>query len=143
MSADDRTRCARVEGRADLTFVDAVLDALEKLWDEAPDVADEDRMLFTLAVSEIVTNVATHAPGAPDLVTSAELEVSEEMLRAVIKDTAAPVQIDWSTVGMPGDEAESGRGLALAQATLDRLEHRSDEDGNIWLLIRRGGVTRS
>jgi serine/threonine-protein kinase RsbW len=36
---------------------------------------------------------------------------------------------------MPGADAESGRGLALALAALDELRHETD-DGNVWILRR-------
>jgi serine/threonine-protein kinase RsbW len=35
---------------------------------------------------------------------------------------------------MPGAEAESGRGLALALAALDHLEHQRVDGRNRWLL---------
>ena len=52
-------RSVRVEGPADLELVDTILDRLDSLWPDAPRATDEDRMLFTLAVSEIATNVMT------------------------------------------------------------------------------------
>ena len=46
-----------------------------------------------------------------------------------------PALIDLGSVSMPGSDAESGRGLAIALATLDELVHET-ERGNVWRLRR-------
>ncbi|MGX9346480.1 ATP-binding protein [Microbacterium sp. KNMS] len=135
MNGDEPVLRARVEGRAEVAFVDAVLDALERIWSRA-EVADADRMLFGLAVSEIATNVVTHSPGDAEVRVTAELEVGRTALTAIIRDTAWPVDIAWADVSMPGPDAESGRGLALAREALDVLDHHVDH-GNVWTLVRR------
>ncbi len=117
-------------------FVDAVHDALEELWRRVPDVGDEDRMLFALAMSEIATNVVSHAEGRELIEVRVTITASDDALTAVFTDTADPALIDLGAVSMPGAEAESGRGLALALAALDELTHDTD-DGNTWRLARR------
>lgn len=125
-----------IEGPADLTLVDAVHDALEDLWRRVPEVSDEDRMLFALAVSEVATNVVEHAEGPKHATVTVRLEVDAAMLTAVMTDDADPALIRLDRVAMPGEDAESGRGLALALAALDDLEH-DPGDGNVWRLRRR------
>lgn len=126
---------AEVTGAADLALVDAVHDALESLWVAAPTVADEDRMLFALAVSEVVTNVVEHAEGPTHPTVSVRLEVDDRALTALMRDDADPALIRLDQVSMPGEDAESGRGLALALAVLDELVHEPGE-GNVWRLRR-------
>lgn len=126
---------ALIEGPADLHLIDAVHSALESLWNAVPAVSEEDRMLFALAVSEVATNVVEHAQGPDHPEVRIRLEVDEEALTAVLTDDADPALIRLDQVTMPGEEAESGRGLALALANLDELVHELGE-GNTWRLRR-------
>lgn len=139
MAADART--AHVAGLAGPAFVELVLDALDTLWETSPHVSPEDRTLFTLAVSEVSTNIATHAdaPGEPDvgITVEVDIEVGADDLVATFVDTADPARIDWDAVTMPDVDSESGRGLALSNAVLDDFEHSGDASGNTWVLRRR------
>lgn len=131
----ERLAHAVVEGPADLKLVDAVHAALDSLWTAVPDVSDDDRLLFALAVSEVATNVVEHAEGPDHPLVSVRLEVDAEALTAVMTDDADPALIRLDQVEMPGADAESGRGLALALAALDELVH-DPGDGNVWRLRR-------
>ncbi len=137
----DEERRAHVAGLAGPAFVEHVLDALDALWESAPHVAPEDRTLFALAVSEVSTNIATHAdaPGEPDvgITVEVDIEVGADDLVATFVDTADPARIDWDAVTMPDVDSESGRGLALSTAVLDDFEHSGDATGNTWVLRRR------
>ena len=105
---------AFVAGPAELSLVDDVHEALESLWQQAPGVGDEDRMLFALAVSEVATNVVEHAEGAAPAQVTVTLTVDASALTAVLTDDADPALIRLNDVSMPDSDAESGRGLALA-----------------------------
>lgn len=129
-------RVARVECVADAELVDNVLNALDSLWSSGPPVAEEDRGLFALAVGEIAANIVAHARGREPIQVSVRLSVDPDALEAVFTDSAEPALIDLSAVTMPEWDAESGRGLALAQETLDELVHET-HDGNTWRLRRR------
>lgn len=128
-------RTQRVSGMVDADFPDRVLDALTALWSSGPPLPDEDRELFALAVSEIASNIVEHARAREAVHVTLTLTVSENMLEGVFTDTADPALIDLSAVQMPDWDAESGRGLALALATLDELIHET-HDGNTWRLRR-------
>lgn len=134
MDAD--ARVIHIDGPARLVLVDSVLDALDAAWAAAPHVSDEDRTLFTLAVSEVATNMVQHNDAPTDVTLQVDIRISGDDLAATLVDTAPPVSIDWHGVAMPGVEQESGRGLALAQAVLDEFTHTFDEHGNTWLLRR-------
>ncbi|SDL42469.1 ATP-binding protein [Tessaracoccus oleiagri] len=132
----DRERTAVVTGECDLAILEEVLDALDRLWDEAPPGADEHRYLFALAVSEILTNVIQHNPG-PSFALRVELGMGGDALHATIDDGAPPAEVAIEGAGMPDVDSESGRGLALAEAVLDELRHERTASGNRWTL-RRG-----
>jgi serine/threonine-protein kinase RsbW len=129
----------RIEGRADDDLIEEVHAGLDRLWrsDTGAGVGEEDRTLFTLAVSEIATNIVEHARAREPISVSVELTVDGDALRATFTDDADPAIIDLRAVSMPGEDAESGRGLALAVATLDSLEHDGGSWGNVWRLARR------
>ncbi len=127
-------RVAHVECVADASLVDNVLNALDSLWSGAA-VDEEDRGLFALAVGEIAANIVEHARGREPIQVSVRLSASPAALEAVFTDNAEPALIDLSSVTMPEWDAESGRGLALAQETLDELTHETHE-GNTWRLRR-------
>lgn len=127
----------RVEGRADDSLLDEVHQVLDLLWSGRPHVDEEDRTLFTLAVSEIATNIVEHARAREEISVSLEVSIDDTGIRAVFSDDADPALIDLQNVSMPGEDAESGRGLALALATLDELEHSGVAGGNVWRLARR------
>jgi serine/threonine-protein kinase RsbW len=129
------TETAQLDGIADASLPDRVYDALEALWEKSPQVGDEDRTLFTLAVSEVAANIVEHAQSREPIRVRVALEVTGDAATAVFTDTADPALIDLGDVSMPDADAESGRGLALALATLDELVHETD-NGNTWRLRR-------
>ena len=123
-------------GAADGTFVDAVHSLLDELFDATDSVGDEDQMLFRLAVSEVATNIVEHAESREPIEIDFTLTCDADQLSAIFTDTADPALIDLDGVEMPGADAESGRGLAIALAALDELTRRTEE-GNTWVLRRR------
>jgi serine/threonine-protein kinase RsbW len=134
------TETLRVQGSADAAFLGAVERAVAELWQRAT-VADEDRMLFELAVLEVAGNIVQHGESETGAVeVRLDLRATDEDLVATFRDSADPPILDLSSVSMPGSEAESGRGLALALAALDELTHLTD-DGNTWRLRRRRRVS--
>ena len=123
-----------VDGLAEPAFVERVLDAVQSLGTELQSGFEQDRTLFMLAVSEITTNIVMLNKGKVSV--RVELDADPQELRAVIHDTASPAPVDVDDVKLPGVEAESGRGLALAHAVLDGLRHESGPAGNTWTLWR-------
>jgi serine/threonine-protein kinase RsbW len=123
-------------------------DELDRLWDRRPDVSDRDRMRFETGLIEILGNIVEHAyrlgettpPAAGDeRQLTVEIDVTDEALRAVLSDNGRPAEVDLSAVTLPGEEAEDGRGLALALAALDSLEHERVEGRNRWTLLCERG----
>jgi serine/threonine-protein kinase RsbW len=132
MATESSIRLAGVAGPG---LIDRVHEALDRLFEGAPAAGDEDRMLFRLAVSEVATNVVEHAAAREPIHVTVELDADAGAFSAVFTDTADPALIDLGAVSMPDEDAESGRGLAIALATLDELVHERD-GGNTWRLRR-------
>ncbi|GAA3602968.1 ATP-binding protein [Agrococcus terreus] len=128
-----------LEGPADLRLVEQVLDALERLYEAADDVAADDRVLFQLAVSEVATNIAEHGLPPGSVRVRVRLEVAPERLAASFVDTARPASVDLDEAEMAAPLEESGRGLAMAVAALDEFTHERS-GGNTWSLVRRRGA---
>lgn len=123
--------------------LDSVHDELDQVWARHEDVSTTDRFRFLTAVMEILGNVVEHAyhpdVRAPQRRLELVVTVAEDELVAQISDNGIPVSLDLSTVTMPDEDAESGRGLALALAALDDLTYDRTDDRNLWRLqcVRR------
>jgi serine/threonine-protein kinase RsbW len=117
--------------------LDDVHALLLRAWDRHPDVGDDDRMRFEIAVVEIAGNVVEHA-GDPDPVDfELAVRVEDDRLEARFQDPGRCVDVDFSTADMPDGLAETGRGVALALATADELTYRRVGAVNHWLVLRR------
>lgn len=123
------------EGVAQQEFVDGILADLPAFLADSPVATDTDQFLFGLAVSEILTNIVQH--GTAGATIRALFARTDAEFTARIDDTSAPAHLDWSAVAMPGEDAESGRGLALALTSLDELRQEPLAGGNTWWLVRQ------
>lgn len=126
---------------ADPQMLELVHAVLEQLWTNHPDVADTDRMRFEMAVIEILGNIVEHAYqiDAPEDGTARRFDISlgatDTALTASFADNGMPMAIDLSGVTMPGEDAESGRGLALAAAAVDDMSYERVDGRNHWRLL--------
>lgn len=126
-------------GPATTETLEAVQDDLESLWGEAGFVPEPDRMAFTLAVVEAVTNVIVHAVPVDEqaLELAVEITVTPSRLLAHVHEiNAAPAQIDLDGSAAMDGLAESGRGLALLQALLSTVAFDHREGATVWTLCR-------
>lgn len=124
----------------ELESVDRVQDALAELWEQDPTVAVVDRLRLETAVVEVVGNVVEHAyaAGSHDgRVLEVHLQLSTEVVGAVISDNGMPVELDLGSVTMPDEDAESGRGLALTLAAVDDLRYVRLGGRNRWTMVCR------
>lgn len=118
--------------------LDEVQDRFATWWDGLG--IDDARLRFALetALAEVAANIVEHTTRA-DRETgrryTVRLESTDRALTAELTDNGLPVDIDLSAVTMADVEQESGRGLALAIAALDRLEHRHEHGHNVWTLV--------
>ncbi|NRQ50557.1 ATP-binding protein [Aeromicrobium stalagmiti] len=122
--------------------LDEVHDLVARLFDEVPDTSMVDRIRFETAVIEVAGNILEHSrrtdppsdePRSFDIV----LRGDRGELAAEFRDDGRPVQIDFEQISMPGEDAEDGRGLALALATVDEISHERHDGLNIWRITCR------
>lgn len=104
---------------------------------EAGDVEPRTRFAFEIAVVEIAGNIVEHsvaAHGAEGRHFTLDLRATPEALTATFEDDAQPAELDLSAVTMADADSEDGRGLALALASVDSVEHRYENGRNVWTL---------
>ena len=120
------------------------LDAVHALLAEAaaahPELDPMDVMLFETAIIEIANNVVEYGQPEGEVHWKFTIRVREDEIEAELDDTG---QVFTPTQGaaMPGEEAEGGRGLAIAEAVLDKIEFERLDDTNHWRMVRRLGQT--
>ncbi|MGR6741725.1 ATP-binding protein [Microbacterium sp. F1-18] len=120
-----------------LESVEAVHDLLASWWEEVGEVAPRVRFAFETAVVEIAGNIVEHsvaAQGADGRHFTLDLHATREALTATFEDDAQPAELDLSAVTMATADAEDGRGLALALASVDALDYRYENGRNVWSL---------
>ncbi|MBZ5732916.1 ATP-binding protein [Nocardioides sp. TRM66260-LWL] len=120
---------------AEPDVVEQVQERLADLW-ESEGVDPGTAMRFEMGLVEILGNIVEHAyaPDAPGRMLTVEVEVRDGVVRGTLGDNGQPIAIDLSSVTMPDEDAESGRGLALALAALDELAYERDGGRNRWHL---------
>lgn len=114
-------------------------DLLEQASAEHPHIPASDVMMFETAVMELANNVVEHGRPVGQVAWHFRLEVSPESLTARLADSGEEYA-GWDAAAahdMPGEMAESGRGLPLASAVLDELDYRREGASNVWTMVRR------
>lgn len=106
---------------------------LAKTWLVNNHVPEAIRMQVSIAVGEIGANIIKY--GAPARVRM-EVKALPTEVWVEFEDDGIPVDIDLTDISLPDDMAETGRGLALAQAALARLSYRRDT-ANHWILVSK------
>lgn len=115
----------------------AVQSQLDALWSIHPRVPDDVRIQVQIATAEVAANIVEHTGSGHPLRIRMSAAVTGDQVHVIFTDNGPPADIDLTQVAMPEDMAERGRGLAMAQALLDRLAYRGDETGNRWTLISK------
>ena len=110
-------------------------DLLDEVRTEHPDVDPMDLSMFETAIVEIHGNVVQHGKPKGQVVYSFTLDVLADRLVGQLRDTGAVVP-DMSVQRDVDEFAESGRGLWLAQATLDELDYTRGNGHNSWRMVR-------
>lgn len=118
--------------------LDEVQDRFGAWWDGLG--IDDVALRFKLetALAEIAANIVEHTRRNDQEAGrryTVLLEATEQELTAVLTDNGRPADVDLAAVTMADVDEESGRGLALAIAALDRLEHRHEDGRNVWTLV--------
>lgn len=110
--------------------------ALEKVWSDNDHVPVITRMQVGIAVGEIAANIIRYAASGLQVQIHMHVAILPKQVKVEFVDNGHPAEIDLSAVEMPDDFAESGRGLALAQAALESLSYQRNAH-NHWILVSK------
>jgi serine/threonine-protein kinase RsbW len=131
------------ESQSILTFtsppedVDTVHDFLEGIWKDMPGGVDEmDRMAFETALIELTSNVIQHGDTGAGVTCRLAVNADERRISARLVDTADGGELSIVTPEMPGQDAESGRGLVLIEMLVDEVRYERVDDRNVWVLTK-------
>jgi serine/threonine-protein kinase RsbW len=118
--------------------IESVHNDLDSLWLDAPFVQDMDQMTFTTAVIESASNIVQHAEpvGNDPVELGVDIEVRPTVLQARVSAYHAKPPFGPMEPGTPGEEAESGRGLALIEALVTTVTFERQDGTNTWVLTR-------
>ncbi|WP_105033696.1 ATP-binding protein [Cryobacterium aureum] len=129
--------------------VNTVHALLETVWADAAHVSATDRCSFETALIELASNVIRYADTGSGVTCGLRVEVSDVALDARLSDTGATAaELFAAGVSgaagldlrqMPDELSESGRGIALIQALVDKLEYTRNGDLNHWHIARKLG----
>ncbi|MCL2394172.1 MAG: ATP-binding protein [Acidimicrobiaceae bacterium] len=127
-----------LEGFAVPDQLDAVHSLLAQAAGDNPELDPMDVMLFETAVIEIANNVVEHGRPVGEVRWRFTVRVHEDEIEALLDDTGQQFQPRRGE-DMPGEDAEGGRGLPIAEALLDQIDFRRMDDTNHWHMVRRLG----
>jgi serine/threonine-protein kinase RsbW len=116
--------------------LDVIGAILEQMWFSHDHVPGSVRTEMDIAVAEISVNIIEHAAKNGPVRLRMEVCVLPHKVQVSFVDDGPPARVDVTAAVMPDQMAESGRGLALAQAVLDRLQYRRSVV-NHWTLVSR------
>lgn len=116
--------------------LDEIQAILEQAWGFNAHVPSRVRMEVGIAVAEIAANIVEHSARGRPIRIRMELRVEPGDVRVEFTDEGVPAQVDLTSVRLPDDMAERGRGLPLASTALSKLEYRRDHL-NHWTLISK------
>ena len=125
--------------RATPEAIESIHNQLDALWEDASLVPDMDRMTFTTAVIEAAANVVRHAvpESAAPVELGVDISIRQSSLEARVSAFgAAQPEGGGMEPGMPGNDAESGRGLALIRALVTTVTFTRQDGTNVWILSR-------
>jgi serine/threonine-protein kinase RsbW len=118
--------------------IESIHNDLDSLWIDVPFVGDIDQMTFTTAVIESASNIVQHAEpvGQDPVELGVDLEVRPRLLQARVSAYHAKPPFGPMEPAAPGEDAESGRGLALIQALVTTVTFERHNATNTWVLSR-------
>ena len=125
----------RLEGLAVPESLNLLHDLLERVGHEQPGLDGGDLMLFETAVIEVAGNVVEHGRPHGRVSWTFHLRVLPDRLEGRLSDSGEEYPGGTWGTEMPQDPMqEDGRGLALANAVLDRLEYERADGVNHWTM---------
>lgn len=114
-----------------------IVDAVKAAWAANTWVPEGIRNQVDIAVAEIAANIVEHAGRIHAATVEMRMRILPDHVEVAFTDDGDGVDVNLDGVQMPGQLAERGRGLAIAQAVLDQLAYHRSELGNHWTLVSR------
>jgi serine/threonine-protein kinase RsbW len=133
MNQSESAAFETVSGPGTLADIARFLDEVLSTHQHVPDTV---RMQVSIAAGEIGANIMEHAGRAQPVSIRMEVRVLIDEVWVEFIDDGAPAELDLTAVRLPDDMAERGRGLALAQAVLEKLKYRRNAK-NHWTLVSK------
>lgn len=127
-----------VEGFAVPEELESVHAVLSQAATEHPELDPMDVMLFETAVIEIANNVVEYGKPEGEVTWRLTLRITDEEIQAELEDTGQEFTRRTGAT-MPGEDAEGGRGIALAETILDKIELERVDGLNHWVMVRKLG----
>lgn len=116
--------------------LDEIDNLLERMWSVNFHVPGAVRMEIGMAAAEIAANIVEHAGADRPVRMRMEARVGLNDVRIDFTDDGSPSTIELERVRLPHEMAETGRGLAIAQAVLQTLSYRR-HGLNRWTLVSK------
>lgn len=116
--------------------LDEIEDMLDRMWSVNFHVPGAVRMEVGIAAAEIAANIVEHAGSGRTVRIRMEAYVGLNEVRVDFTDDGSPTEVRLDKVCLPDEMAETGRGLALAQAVLQTLSYRR-KGINHWTLVSK------
>jgi len=134
MTGEDYT----VEGFAVPDELESVHALLSRVAADHPEIDPMDVMLFETAVIEIANNVVEYGEPEGEVRWRLTLRVTDDEIQADLDDTGQEFEAFTGAV-MPGEDAEGGRGLAIAESMFDKIELERADGLTHWTMVRKLG----
>ena len=128
-------RAGAIEAAAGPDFPGEIQQTLDDVFAEHREVPAAIRIEMGIAAAEVGNNILDHAGRGTDLRVRMEVWVLGDHMRVEFTDDGLPADMDLASIRMPDVMAESGRGLALARASVREMSYRREVDGNRWTLV--------
>jgi serine/threonine-protein kinase RsbW len=117
--------------------LDSVHELLETVWGKSPEIAKDDQMRFETALIELASNIFRHADSGSGISCTLHIEITSGQIKAQMRDTGEPGEIQLTGLAMPDHLSENGRGLVMIQALVDELTYERDGEHNVWRITRK------
>lgn len=94
------------------------------------------RLDLSIAAAEIGANIIEHSGAGQTIHLRMTIGLFPDEVRIDFIDDGVPAEMKLDAAALPEDDAESGRGLTIAQAVLSELTYHRDSV-NHWTLVSR------